>query len=123
MIALENGYAEVAKLLLENGADINATDSLGRTALHQAYSTANTDTLDVPLRVRVDLEKKDHGKQDTALIVAVTFRRLEIAEYLLKHRANVNCTSSPQFTILFYASMQGMDSLATILLHYGADLN
>ena len=39
--AVSNSYYDVAKLLLELGANINIKNSLGNTALHKSFMTKN----------------------------------------------------------------------------------
>lgn len=38
MIAAENGFIEICKILVENGADVSITDNAGKTALDYAHS-------------------------------------------------------------------------------------
>jgi ankyrin repeat protein len=47
MGAAEEGYTEIVKLLIEKGADVNATDILGDTALMYAAEEGRTETVNL----------------------------------------------------------------------------
>lgn len=47
MWAADKGHADVAKLLLDRGADINAKDNKGQTALKQAKEKGHIDVVNL----------------------------------------------------------------------------
>ena len=44
-----NGHPDIVNLLLKNGANVNVSDSLGRTPLHYASELGQDDTLEMLL--------------------------------------------------------------------------
>jgi ankyrin repeat protein len=56
MIAGRQGYVEIAKLLLGNGAEVNARNREGRTALMEAETAGHTEIVQL---------LKDTGAVDT----------------------------------------------------------
>ena len=65
-IATATGQAEIAKLLLNHGANINRLDRFGRTALHWAAITGHRDLLSLLVEHGADATMEDHNGQ-TAL--------------------------------------------------------
>ena len=56
VIAVKNGYLEICRLLLENGADVNAAeDKNKRTPVYHAIRNKYPDILDLLLRLVQDL--------------------------------------------------------------------
>jgi cytohesin len=45
--AVHEGHKEIAKLLIEKGADVNAKDDFGRTPLDLAIQKSRTETIDL----------------------------------------------------------------------------
>jgi ankyrin repeat protein len=43
--AIVGNNAKIVKVLLDNGADMNTKDSLGRTVFHYAYMCGNPDNI------------------------------------------------------------------------------
>ncbi|MCK4753354.1 MAG: ankyrin repeat domain-containing protein [Planctomycetes bacterium] len=65
---------DVAKILIENGADVNFQTRSGYTPLHYAAGWANKETVELLLSIGVDVNAKtDEG--DTPLNVACRYRR------------------------------------------------
>ena len=46
-LACKNGYCHVAKLLLQHGCNVNATDKGGKTALHHAVASNNVEIIEL----------------------------------------------------------------------------
>jgi ankyrin repeat protein len=86
--ALRNRHVEVAKFLIKSGADVNAADKEGKTALMWASPWADVDV------ARIILEKVAHGmvnasdkERKTALIHAVEGRNIGIIMFLVDNGA------------------------------------
>jgi ankyrin repeat protein len=93
LAALGQGHVEVAKLLLEYGADANAENSESETPLHiLSYSNIN-----------------DRGDI------------LNLVQLLLKHGAVMNSRTEDRHTPLHLAIQEDRFKLAEILLEHGAD--
>ncbi|CRG96238.1 acyl-CoA-binding protein, putative [Plasmodium gallinaceum] len=57
--ACDRGHLEIAKLLVERGADINMEDSYGDTALHIAAYSDKKEIIDYLTSVGADIDKKN----------------------------------------------------------------
>jgi hypothetical protein len=55
------GHVEIARLLLQNGADVNAKDRWDRTPLHDAAFQGHVDILHLLVENGADLEAEDDG--------------------------------------------------------------
>ena len=76
-------YAEVVKLLLAKGADINVKNSNGETALMAASSRGNADVVKLLLDKGADINVKN-SKGKTALAIAKDKGKTEIVAMLEK---------------------------------------
>eukprot|EP01102_Stenamoeba_stenopodia_P004536 TRINITY_DN14831_c0_g1_i1.p1 TRINITY_DN14831_c0_g1~~TRINITY_DN14831_c0_g1_i1.p1 ORF type:complete len:426 (-),score=101.29 TRINITY_DN14831_c0_g1_i1:167-1444(-) len=74
-------------VLLQNKADPNVTNAVGRTPLHEAVVSRNKDQIKVLLRHGADANKVD-GNKETPLHLAVAARSTDIVSLLLKASAN-----------------------------------
>ena len=78
--------ADMARMLLERGADPNARQQAGFTPLHEAASNGQIEFAKLLLARGADVNaKSDAGK--TALTYAVENKQSEMADLLRKHRA------------------------------------
>ncbi len=75
------GNAAMACLLLEHGADVNAVDGTGRTALMDAAAKGHTDIAKILLEYGADASMADDDG-NTALRIAKLNRRKRIVEML-----------------------------------------
>ncbi|WP_299708179.1 ankyrin repeat domain-containing protein [uncultured Pontibacter sp.] len=129
-----NVRLEVASLLLRAGADVNATDQDGKTALHYAMSGARINTegfeieqaqlLDTLFKYKADPNIVDN-KGNTPLYYAVRFANgthmMEMSR-LLKGGANPNIQNLEGLTPLMLAcQLDGGNEVIVMLISAGAD--
>ena len=86
LIAVVNNDLPMVELLLEHGADIDAKNIKGKTALHHAAGHGLTPIVRALLPYKPDLSARYKGK--TALERALDQNHVEIAE-LLEHHAEM----------------------------------
>lgn len=77
---------EMTELLLNNGADINAADKLGRKPLHFLAIRGELRPIEYLISRGVDINEKD-GCGHSPLSNALLFKRLETVDLLRKHGA------------------------------------
>ena len=113
--------AEVRKLLAE-GADPNAKDKYGRTALMEAASGGYTENVRVLLGKGADVNAKD-AVGWSALFRAAFSRRTDTVRLLLEKGADVKAKDKEGMTALLWASSLGNTDIVRLLLAKGADVN
>eukprot|EP00752_Nemacystus_decipiens_P010695 g9525.t1 len=122
--AAEKGRVDILRAVIEQGADVDAVNTIQRSALHLASSLNKTDVIDVLVEAGADLEARDRGGY-TPLYVASDGVCLEAFLCLLKHGANVNAQTNALTTSLMRAAAkagrQGAAKVVDYLLRAGAD--
>jgi uncharacterized protein len=111
-----NRKSDVAKLLLENGANVAAKSANGMTAIMYAGNAAVAELL---LARGAKLEASDDGGT-TPLQYAVWHGGLDVVKVLLEHGANVAAKSTNGMTAIMYA---GNAAVAEFLLSAGSRLD
>ena len=115
-----NEYA--VRCLIENGANVNAKDNLGRTLLHSAAEGNATETAALLLKSGAQVNaKSDNG--GTPLHSAAYNNATEAAALLLKNGAQVNAKSDNGGTPLHSAAYNNATEAAALLLKSGAQVN
>lgn len=99
--AVRNKDVKTTKLLLNQGANVDATNKDGRTPLHIAIIPPNG---------------RRPKRNDTDSL-------LEIIKVLLENKANVNALDRTNKTPLHMAAMSARRKWIQILVEYGADVN
>lgn len=124
VIATEKGYAEVLKLLLENGADPNGKYFRNPKANLFVLSMYNArfDAALVLLKSGISVDfnyKYQDGK--TALMVAIESKNQELVNYILLKKSDLDASDDFGNTALIYAVRNDLFSVAKRLLELGAD--
>ena len=120
--AAGRGDAAPVQALIANGADVNAKDSSGLTALMWASQNGRLDVVQALIAKGADVNAKDSGGL-TALMSASTYGHLDVVQALLDKGADVNAKRSYGETALMMASQNGHLDVVQALLAKGADAN
>lgn len=129
MYAATGGYIDVVRVLLEKGADVNAQDNIGMTALMWAvYDSYDTMSEGHAATVRALLDsganvnvKENNGEM--ALMIAVYKRNISAIQLLLASGADADAKNEDGITSLMLAAIKGYADVARVLVAAGADIH
>lgn len=114
-IAAARGSCDVCRVLIERGANIEATDADGKTALMHGSSCGSCAVVKLLLRHGANLEAQ-RSNGETSLSVAVRFGRLDVCALLL----SIGATPRTQLTPLIVAALSKSSRVIELLLLHGA---
>lgn len=126
--AAQEGCLESAKVLLEEGADVNAMEEDGMTALYIASSEPHIEIVKLLLSYQAEVDLTGEGT--TPLEIASIWGHYKVVKTLLEHGADVNYRDSEGRTPLFYVkvaqckkskSHEVYKAIEKLLLQYNAD--
>jgi len=123
MIAADEGKENLAKLLVEYGADVNAKDLGGDTALMWAANGGHLNVVEflVEHGANVNAASPHYANAgSTALIYASERGHVTMVKYLIKHGANINAKNKNGDTALSIAEKNGHTEVTRILSEAGA---
>lgn len=112
----------MCQVLLDMGADVNATDKDGNTALILATTRGDEPTVQLLLEKGANVNARDKYNS-TALIFAAINEHESIVRLLLEKGADVNARGKDGYTALISAAQYGYKSIIQLLLDKGADMN
>jgi ankyrin repeat protein len=120
MLAAQRGHLAVARYLLAAGAQVDAWDKDGATALHYAVRAGHKAMVELLLAHGSDPNAQDKaGSSPLSIAAARGFRA--VAETLLDHNADPNLKDRGGRTPLFAAVEASRADLVELLLSRGAD--
>jgi ankyrin repeat protein len=118
----EWGTPEKIKAAIENGANVNAKDADGYTALMYTARKNNAEVVSMLLERGADVNAKNKGGY-TALIFAIGHPNYaEVISMLLERGADVNAKTNEGITPLMRAASRNGESVVSALIDAGADM-
>ncbi|MFO7735006.1 MAG: ankyrin repeat domain-containing protein [bacterium] len=120
MIASIYNLTEIAKMLINSGANINARDKSGKTALHHSIVNG-TEIFHMLVSNGADLDKKDN-KEETPLHYVARFKRKEMFNRLMVENIQLDTSNKNGFTPLAISIYSKEYKMAKTLIEKGADV-
>ena len=121
--AAMRGDADEVRELLRAGADVNAAQGDGMTALHWAAENGQQELADVLVFAGANLESATRLGGFTPLMVASRAGHAGIVRLLADAGANLEATTETGETALHYAAWSGNPEIAVALVDKGADVD
>jgi ankyrin repeat protein len=141
-LAAEVGNADILKLLLEAGADVESPNADGQTALLAVARTGNVPAAELLVKHGAKVDAKERFGGQTPLMWATARRHPPMMQFLISKGADVNARSTARdyqrhvqaegrpknldsggFTPLLYAARENCRACVEVLLRNGADIN
>jgi hypothetical protein len=121
-IAAEYGQYEMAKMLLDKGADVNAQGGEYRNALQAASVGDHEQVVKMLLDNGADVNAQG-GRFGNALLAASVGGHKQVVKMLLNKGADVNAQGGEYRNALYAASKRGYKQVVKMLVDKGADVN
>jgi hypothetical protein len=116
-----SGTADDVKVMLDRGADPNARNGRGQTALSVAVARYDNEIIKLLLAKGANVNVAD-TEGNTPLMLAAAGNNQEGARLLLDYKPEVNVANKEKKTALLLASEGGHTRVAELLLNKGADV-
>ncbi|KAI9829813.1 MAG: hypothetical protein M1826_005390 [Phylliscum demangeonii] len=111
---------ELVDLFLSKGADVNAKNFSGQTALHFCASKNNLEVARTLIRHKASTRIKDKRDQ-LPIHRAAAVGSAPMTQLLIDHKSPLNATDSAGHTALHHAISEGHGDTAMLLLRAGAE--
>ncbi|KAI0874371.1 ankyrin [Hypoxylon argillaceum] len=121
--AVVAGHYEIAKLLLDHGADANLGAGLLKNPITAAASCGHSSLIELLLSRRADPNVFGGSDNSTPLINATLRLPIKDMEILIKYGARVDTPDPDEDTALIISAYLGDNDRVTCLLNHGANLN
>jgi len=124
IIAAQNDYMEIVKVLLEKGANFNVkchsrSWCLGKDALIYAATFGDLEIVQLLVKKGADINVQDKVG-NSALMMAASNGHDSVTHYLLDNGANVNLINEQGYSAMIYATEQGHKMIVQQLKAKGA---
>ena len=113
---------KMAKLLMENGANLNSRTEKGSTPLHWTYNSDEKGIAQFFINEGADVNATTDGNE-TPLHSASIVNNYKLAEILINNGAHINIANKYGLTPLHIAIYNGSYKTAVLLLNHDANIN
>jgi hypothetical protein len=125
--ALDGGNTAIVKMLLENGADVNKTNTYAVYPIHLAIFKAvgveeGLDNVSILIQYGADINSMDRDGY-TPLHMASQEGEVEVVKFLIDKRANINAVDHRGRTPLHLVAEDGFIDVVKLLMYAGADIS
>ncbi|KAI3339128.1 hypothetical protein F4824DRAFT_508504 [Ustulina deusta] len=120
--AARQGHKAVVQLLLDRGANINASNWVNNTALIEAAREGHEAVVQLLLHYGANINASNRVN-NTALIEAAREGHEAVVQLLLDYGANVDASNQVNTTALIEAAERGHKAVVQLLLDSGAKVN
>ncbi|XP_065565753.1 uncharacterized protein LOC136030611 [Artemia franciscana] len=121
--AADNGYKDATEVLLKNNANSNIIDHLGYSPLHYSVLNNHVDVVKIFLEKELNVDSNETMGGFTSLHISAERGHLELVNFLLKNKADVNRRTDRDVTPLHLAALNGHLLVVKALIQKGADVN
>ena len=121
-LASYGGYIDVARMLIEYGADLTAKDKTGMTPLHLASYRGHVDVTRMLIELGVDLTAQNNEGETPLHLASQEGGVVEVAHMLIERGADLTAQDSEGETPLHLALDEGQVDVARVLIECGVDL-
>jgi hypothetical protein len=122
MEAVGNGNQEMVRVLLNAGADVNARNKNGRTALLNIHEDTTAEVVWALVAAGAKVNRKDVGG-NTPVLMAAMEDNVPVLQALLDAGAKVNAKNEEGRTALMEAAREDHSESVKVLLRAGADVD
>ncbi len=122
-VACSNGSLDIAKVLVDAGANVNLKTTAGFSPLYVAVVQKHQPVVEYLLTKGVSINEKYGSNGFTALYASCSIGSLNIAKVLVDAGANVNLKITEGFSPLYVAVLQKHQPVVEYLLTKGASVN
>ena len=119
--AIESGNIEIAKYLIDRGANPNIQDAYSKTPLYSAIYSGNTEIVKYLLDHNADPNSKSY--YTFPLLAAIKLGHTEIVKSLIEHGADLGIKNTSAQTLLHYAIELKHTEIARYLIDRGVDID
>ena len=119
--AIMRGDLAAARVLVQKGADVNAAQRDGATALHWAVYRDSLDAVDLLLRAGAKAAANREGI--TPLAMAALYGHAPLVDRLLKAGADAKSLGPNGETMVMFAARNGNPEVIRLLVEAGANVN
>ena len=113
-------FKEIIEALINAGAEIDAQDNRGNTALHRVSERGHADVVKLLINAGADINAKNKDG-DTALHRARENNHANVVELLIKEGAEVDASNNQNETLLAWAVDKGHTKVVNMLLDKDKD--
>ena len=114
-------FKEIIEALINAGAEIDAQDNRGNTALHRVSERGHADVVKLLINAGADINAKNKDG-DTALHRARENNHANVVELLIKEGAEVDASNNQNETLLAWAVDKGHTKVVNMLLDKDKEL-